>query len=126
MAMAMAIDLEDQVQRAEEEEEATRVACEIVYRGRLRTEKKAAVGLFSGLALCSMPQVSEALVSGALEQGIPVVDAEPHQTLSVNERVARIRTRRAALAAQARDMQAADDEDAPRAGAEAEPSDVTV
>lgn len=124
--MALAIDVEDQIERTEGEDELTRVACEIGYRGRLRTEKKAAVGLFSGLALCSMPQVSQALVRSAFERGVPVVDAAPHKTLSVNERVARMRTRRAALAAQADELETIAGQDASPVSAETGPSDVAL
>ncbi len=102
--LTMTADIEDQVEQAEDEEAPVRVPCEIVYRGILRREKEASAGLFSALALCTMPQVSEALVRAALEQGIPVVDAEPNKSLAPNERVMRMREHRAALSAQAREL----------------------
>lgn len=96
---------------APEGELLDRVACEIVYRARIRKEKTVVAGLFSSLALCSMPQVGDALAFSAAERGVPVVHAEPHKTLSVNERMATIRTRRTALAAHAGELRAAADEE---------------
>lgn len=107
--MSMMIDLEDQVGGAEEEQ-APRVACEIVYRGWIRREKTVGAGLFSALALCTMPQVNDALVRCAVERGVSVVPAEPATDITRNERVIALRRRRTALAAQARELEAPDDE----------------
>ncbi|GAA4616582.1 hypothetical protein GCM10023195_73770 [Actinoallomurus liliacearum] len=110
IVMAMSVDLEDRIEDDPQGELPDRVACEIVYRGRIRKEKTVTAGLFSSLALCMMPQVGEALAQSAAERGIPVVHAERHKTLSVNERVATLRKRRAALAASAGELESAAEE----------------
>ncbi|GAA0345578.1 hypothetical protein NE235_28800 [Actinoallomurus spadix] len=108
IVMAMSVDLEDRMEDPPEGELPDRVACEIVYRGRIRKEKTVTAGLFSSLALCTMPHIGEALALTAADRGVPVVNAAPHKTLSVNERVATLRKRRAALAATAAELNAAD------------------
>jgi hypothetical protein len=111
IVMAMSVDLENRIEEAPDGELPDRVACEIVYRGRFQKEKTVAAGLFSSLALCSIPQLGEALALTAAERGIPVVHAEPHKNLSVNERVARMRKRRATLAAHTGELESSADED---------------
>jgi hypothetical protein len=109
--LAMTVDLEKQAEAAEEDG-PQHVACEIIHRGRVQRNKKTTTGLFSALALCALPQVGEALASAAGERGIPVVPAKPYEHVSANERVARMRRQRAALAAKADELESADDEDA--------------
>jgi hypothetical protein len=107
--LAMTVDLDKQ---AEGEDGPQHVACEIIHRGRIQRNKKTTTGVFSALALCALPQVGEALASAAGERGIPVVPAKPYEHVSANERVARMRRQRAALAAKADELESADDEDA--------------
>lgn len=110
--LAMTVDLEKQIEVAEEEGAPQHVACEIVHRGRIQRNKESTTGLFSALALCTLPQVGEALAAAAAERGVPVVPAEPYKHVSANERVLKVRRQREALAAQAHELESAADEEA--------------
>jgi hypothetical protein len=109
--LAMTVDLEKQMEAAEEDDAPRLVACEIVHRGRIQRNKQSTTGLFSALALCALPQVGETLAAAAGERGVPVVAAEPYEHVSANERVLRMRRRREVLAAQAHELESAADED---------------
>lgn len=110
--LAMTVDLEEQAEKAEEEDGPQPVACEIIHRGLIQRNKEMTTGLFSALALCSLPQVGEALAAAATERGISVVSAEPYPHVSTNERVLRMRRQREALAAKAHELESAADEEA--------------